>query len=224
MNGGKALNGATVQSNLSTTETKVSADTNRKKKAMNITEKNLNSDKALLKAFQDLTKATGNLTEVTLESYCLAGARVIANRDENGKSPKGNRAVDLQILSGGVYDEATKKYVGGLQKSQISRAVTVLEFHLKDIVTTGQRPTAEQCDEALQVALSQYDDKGQLIALYPQYLIATGKDPDDKGDRTPETLDTVARRLVKRAVAEGLNKDDIWELVLKAYYAETTEV
>ena len=191
---------------------------------MNITEKNLNSDKALLKAFQDLTKATGNLTEVTLESYCLAGARVISNRDENGKSPKGNRAVDLQILSGGVYDEATKKYVGGLQKAQISRAITVLEFHLKDIVTTGQRPTAEQCDEALQVALSQYDDKGQLIALYAQYQAANASDDDEEGKRTPEGIEAVAKRLVKRAVAEGLDKNDIWELVLKAYYAETTEV
>lgn len=223
MNGGKALNGATVQANLSTTETKVSADTNRKKKAMNITEKNINSDKALVKAYQDLTKATGNLTEVTLESYCLAGARVIANRDDNGKSPKGERAVDQQIRTGGVYDEATKKYEGGLQKAQISRAITVLEFHLKDIVATGQRPTAEQCDEALQVALSQYDAKGNLIALYAQYQAATASD-EEPTPKTPETLDTVARRLVKRAIAEGLNFDDIYNLVVKAHYAETTEV
>ena len=223
MNGGKALNGARFKTNLSTTETKVSADTQKGETKMNITEKNLNSDKALIKAYQDLTKATGNLTEVTLESYCLAGARVIANRDDNGKSPKGSRAVDLQILSGGVYDEATKKYEGGLQKAQISRAITVLEFHLKDIVTTGQRPTAEQCDEALQVALSQYDAKGNLIALYAQYQAATASD-EEPTPKTPETLDTVARRLVKRAIAEGWNKDDIWELVLHAYYAETKEV
>lgn len=191
---------------------------------MNITEKNLKSDSALVKAYQNLTKATGNLTEVTIESYGLAAARVIANRDENGKSPKGERAVDQQIRSGGEYNAETKKYEGGLQKAQISRAVTVLEFHLKDIVAEGTRPTAEQCDEALQIALSQLDSKGQLIALYAQYLIATGKDPEEgKGDRTPETIEAVAKRLVKRAIAEGLNKDDIWELVLKAYYVETKE-
>jgi hypothetical protein len=222
MNGGKALNGATVQSNLSTTETKVSADTNRKKKAMNITEKNINSDKALLKAFDELTKATGSLTEVTLESYCLAGARVIANRDENGKSPKGERAVDQQIRTGGVPNEKGI-YEGGLGKGQISRAITVLEFYLKDIVTTGQRPTAEQCDEALQIALSQYDAEGKLISLSAQSLIAKGKD-EEPTPKTPETLDTVARRLVKRAIAEGLNFDDIYNLVVKAHYAETTEV
>lgn len=191
---------------------------------MNITEKNLNSDKALVKAYNDLTKATGNLTEVTLESYCLAGARVIANRDENGKSPKGNRAVDLQILSGGIYNETTKKYEGGLQKAQISRAITVLEFHLKDIVVDGARPTAEQCDEALQIALSQLDANGQVIALYAQYQAATASDEDEDGNRTPEGIEAIAKRLAKRAIKEGLNKDDLWEVVLKAYYAETKEV
>ena len=187
---------------------------------MNITEKNLNSDKALLKAFQDLTKATGNLTEVTLESYCLAGARVISNRDENGKSVKGERAVDQQIRTGGIPNEKGI-YEGGLQKGQISRAITVLDFYLKDIVTDGQRPTAVQCDEALQIALSQLDENGNVIALHAQYLLAKG---EEKKVPTPETLDTIAKRLVKRAIAEGLNKDDIWELVLKAYYAETKEV
>jgi hypothetical protein len=208
---------------LSTTETKVSAETHKGETKMNITEKNLKSDKALVKAYQDLTKANGNLTEVTLESYCLAGARVIANRTDDGKSPKGERAVDQQVRSGGEYNAETKKYEGGLQKAQISRAITVLEFHLKDIVTDGSRPTAEQCDEALQIALSQLDANGQVISLYAQYLIATGTDPDDKGDRTPEGVDAIAKRLVKRAIKDGLNKDDIWELVLKAYYAETKE-
>ena len=51
------------------------------------------------------------------------------------------------------------------------------------------------------MALSQVDAKGNLLSLYAQYLIATGK--DGESESTPETIDTIARRLVKRAVNEG---------------------
>lgn len=181
---------------------------------MSITAKKLSSDSALTKAYADLTKATGNLTEATLVNYSIAGARVIINKVD-GKSPKGERAVDQQVRSGAEYNEATKKYEGGLDKGQISKAVTVLEFHLKDIIAEGSAPSAEELDQALQVALSQVDAKGNLLSLYAQYLIATGK--DGESESTPETIDTIIRRLVKRAIAQHISSADLLALVAIEY-------
>jgi hypothetical protein len=184
---------------------------------MTITLKKLTTDSGLIKAYADLTKATGNLTESTLVNYSIAGARVIINKVD-GKSPKGERAVDQQIRSGGVWSDKTKKYEGGLDKGQISKAVTVLEFHLKDIIAEGSAPSAEELDQALQVALSQVDAEGNLLSLYAQYLIAKGKDGEKKS--TPETLDTIARRLVKRAIAQGKDLAFIIALVSAEYEAQ----
>ena len=186
---------------------------------MTITARKLSIDSELVKAYANLNKATGNLTEATLVNYSIAGARVIINKVD-GKSPKGERAVDQQVRSGAEYNEATKKYEGGLDKGQISKAVTVLEFHLKDIIAEGSAPSADELDQALQVALSQVDSKGNLLSLYAQYLIATGK--DGESESTPETLDTIARRLVKRAIADGLDRDDILEIVIREYVKATS--